>query len=189
MGLLKSSFDLLLMLAGEQGGIADEEGGVGCGEHGEWVGVVLGEGGVGIVEALEEETGVGGGAARGGVGGDGLDVPEGFGGGKVAGIFDEQEDAADLVEGGDGAAGNDGELGCELGDGDEAEVGGAGVQLAGAVGGRGVVDVVVRAELGRGSVLEAVEERRGVQEGDGGDSEGHGLIVAARGYVGWGWLR
>ena len=106
------------------------------------------EGGVGVVEVLEEDAGVGDGAAAGGVGGDGADLLEGFGGGEPVGILDEEQDAADFVEGGDGAAGDDGEVGGEGGDGDEAEVGGAGVELVGADGGRGVVDVVVLAEGG-----------------------------------------
>jgi hypothetical protein len=163
-----------LGFAGEEGGVADEEGGVGCGEHGEGVGGLLDELWLGAVEVLEEDVGVGGGAAGGGVGGDGADGLEGVGDGELVGVFDEEEDAADLVEGGDGAAGDDGEVGGEGGDGDEAEVGAAGLELGGAGGGEGVVEVVVGAEVGgRGSVLEAVEEWGWVEERDGGDAERH----------------
>ena len=159
------------MLAGEECGVADDEGGVGVGEGGGGVGGEIEIGGVGVVEVLEEDAGVGYGAAAGGVDGYGADALEGVGGGEPGGIFDEEEDAADFVAAGDGAAGNDGEFGSEGSDGDKAEVGGAGVELGGADGGRGVVDVVVLAESsGGGFVLEVVEERRGVEKGDGGDA-------------------
>jgi len=46
---------------------------------------------------LEEDAGIGDGAAAGGVGGQGADLLEGLVGGKAGGIFDEQEDAADFV--------------------------------------------------------------------------------------------
>ncbi len=144
-------------------GVADEESRVGGGEHGGEVGGEVEEGGVVLVEVLEEDAGVGDGAAAGGVDGDGANLLEGFDGGEPVGIFDEQEDAADFVERGDGAAGNDGELGGEGGDGDETEIVGTGVELGGADGGRGVVDVVVLAKDGRGGfVFEVIEQRRGV---------------------------
>jgi len=159
------------MLAGEECGVADEEGGVGVGEHGGEVGGEVDEVGVGLVEVLEEDAGVGDGAAAGGVGGYGADTLEGFVRGEPVGIFDEEEDAADFVAAGDSAAGNDGELGGEGGDGDEAEVGGAGVEFGRTDGGRGVVDVVVLAEGGCGGlVFEVVEQWGGVQESDGGDA-------------------
>ena len=96
------------LLAGEECGVADDERGVGVGEHGGGVGREIEVGGVGLVEVLEEDAGVGDGAATGGVDGDGADAFEGFGGGEPVGIFDEQEDAADFVAAGDGAAGDDG---------------------------------------------------------------------------------
>ena len=52
--------------------VADEECGVGVREHGDGIGWVLEEGGVGAEELAEEDLGVGEGAAGGGVGGDGL---------------------------------------------------------------------------------------------------------------------
>ncbi len=93
------------------------------------------EGGAGVVEVLEEDAGVGDGAAAGGVGGEGADLLESFVGGEVRWIFDEEKDAADFVARGDGAAGDDGERRGESGDGDETEVGGAGVEFGGADGG------------------------------------------------------
>ena len=99
---------------------------------------------------------------------------ESFSEGKIGGIFDEEKNAADFAQGGDGATRDDGELGRELGDGNEAEVGGAGVELACAVRGRGVVELVARAESGGGGfVLEVEEEWGGIQEGDGSDAKGH----------------
>lgn len=155
----------------EECGVADEECGVGGGEHGRGIGRVVVEGGVSVMEVLEEDLCVGDGATAGGVGGYGADLLEGVGDGEALRILDEEEDAADFVAGGDGTAGDDGELGREGGDGDEAEVGGAGVELGGADGGLGVVDVVVRAEGGgSGLVFEVVEEWSGIQEGDGGDA-------------------
>ena len=59
---------------------------------------------VGVVaeEFAEEDFSVGEGAAGGGVGGYGADGFEGVG------VLDDQLDGADIVEGGDGAAGDDG---------------------------------------------------------------------------------
>jgi len=94
------------------------------------------------------------------------------------GVFDEEEDATDLVERGDGTAWDDGEIGSEGGDGDEAEVGGAGEKFVGAEGGGGVVELIVRGERGGGGfVLEVVEEWGGVEERDGGYAERHSSIV------------
>ena len=62
---------------GEQCGVADEQGGVGVLEHGDGVGWVLEEGGLGAEEFAEEDLGVGEGAAGGGVGGYGADCGEG----------------------------------------------------------------------------------------------------------------
>lgn len=160
-------FDLGAVLAGEQRGVADEERGVVSAQHGDGVGGLLDEGGSRADELAEEDLGVGEGAAGGGVGGDGADGFEG-----VAGAEDEL-DGADVVERGDGAAGDDGELGCEGGDGDEAEVGAAAEDLGGALRGPGVVEVVAGGEVGGvGSVIEVPHERRGVEEVDGGDAEG-----------------
>jgi hypothetical protein len=133
------------------------------------------------VEVLEEDAGVGGGAARGGVGGDGADLLECVFCGEASGIFYEQKDAADLVQGGNGAPGHDGEVWRQGGDGDKAEVGGAGVELGGAGRGQRVVDVVpfAQSESGR-LMLEVVEQGSGVQKRDGRDAQGHSLIVAVR---------
>lgn len=159
------------MIAGEECGVADEECGVGGGEHSERVGGLVEEEGLVVVEVLEEDVGVGVGAAAGGVGCDSADAFEGVGGGEAGGIFDEEEDAADFVMGGDGAAGDDGEVGGEGGDGNEAEVGGAGVELGCADGGQGVVHVVVLAQrLGCGLMFKVVEQRGRVQKRDGGDA-------------------
>ncbi len=79
-----------------------------------------------------------------------------------------------MVEGGDGAAGDDAEVWGEGGDGDEAKVGSAFEQVAGAVGGCGEVEVVAGGEGGlEGRVVEVPHERGGVQEVDGGYAEGH----------------
>ena len=78
-----------------------------------------------------------------------------------------------MVERGDGAAGDDGEVGGEGGDGDEAEIGAAGEEFFGAQGGLGVVEVVALGECGgEGWVFEVPHERSGVEEVDGGDADG-----------------
>jgi len=159
-------FDLFAGFEGEEGGIADEDGGVGVLEHGDGVGRGREEGGVGAEEFAEEDFGVGERAARGGVGCDGADRAEGVG------RFDDELDGADFVERGDGAAWDDGEIGREGGDGDEAEVGSGGEELVGAECGLGVVEAVALGESGgERRVLEVPHEGSGVEEVDGGDAE------------------
>ena len=103
---------------------------------------------------------------------------EGVGGGEPGGIFDEEKNAADFVERGDGASGNDREFWSERGNRDEAEIGGTGVELGCAGGRRGVVDVVLSAQgSGRGLVFEVVEQWRRVEKSDGGDAQGHLSIL------------
>jgi len=81
------------------------------GEHGDGVGGRGEECRVGGEEFAEEDLRVGEGAARGGIGGDGADAGEELIGifGCVRVLFDDELDGADVVEGGDGAAGDDGE--------------------------------------------------------------------------------
>ena len=142
-GCVDCGFNLGAAFSCEESGIADEERSVrGC-EHGQRIGRALDEGGIRAVEVLEEDAGVGDGAAAGGVGCDAADARQGVGDGCVAGIFDEQKNAADFDPRSDGAAGDDGELGCEGRDGDQAEIGCAGVEFGCADGGRRVMHVVV----------------------------------------------
>ncbi len=129
-------FDLGAVLECEQGGVADDESGVGMGEHCGHVGGGFGEFGMRTEEVVEENLSVGDGAARGDVGGDGLYV------GERERLLDDELDRAYAAEAGDGAAGDDAELGREGGDGDEAEVGAAGEELGGALRGGGEVQVV-----------------------------------------------
>ena len=94
---------------------------------------------------------------------------------RVSGLFDDELDGADAVERGDGAAGDNGEIGRERGDGDEAEVGAAGEELVGAERGLGVVKAVALGEFcGERRVLEVPHERGGVEKVDGGDADGMG---------------
>ena len=181
-GGIDVGLDLIALLAREESRVADEERGVGGGKHGDSVRTVFCKGGAGVVEVLEEDVRVGGGTARGVVGGDSGDVGQRLLDWQVAGIFDEQEDAANLVKAGYGAAGDDGQLRRELGDGDQAEIGGAGVELTGAVSGRGVVELVAGAQSGGGGwVLKVEQEGRRIQEGDGGDAKGHKKILVGYG--------
>ena len=84
---------------------------------------------------------------------------------------------ADFVERGDRATGDNGEVRGQRGDGNEAQVGTALVQLGGALRRRSVVERVAFAEFRcAGFVFEIVEERGWVQEGDGCDAE-HNTIL------------
>jgi len=93
------------LFKGEQGGIADEDGGVGLVEHGVEVGGVGQERDLGIAPVVKEDAGVGDGGAAGGVGGDGAELGEG-----LVGAADEEQ-GTDAALGGDGAAGEDAEGG------------------------------------------------------------------------------
>jgi hypothetical protein len=151
---------------GEEGGVADEERGVVLLQHGDGIGRRRFEAGVGVEEVAEEEFGVGDGAPGGGVGGDGADVFEVAPG--------DELDGADAVERGDGAPGHDTQGWGERGDGDEAEVGGAGEKLACASRGLREVDVVAEGEgRAEGRVVEVPHEGRGIEEVDGSYAERH----------------
>ena len=76
------------------------------------------------------------------------------------------------IERGDGAAGDDGELRRERGDGNQAKVGAGGEELVGAERRLGVVEGVTLGQCGRErGVLEVPHERSGVEEVDGGDTK------------------
>ena len=82
-------------------------------------------------------------------------------------------DGADFVEGGDGAAGDDGEVGSEGCDGDEAEVGATAKEFFGAEGWLSVVQGVVFSKCGgERRVFEVPHERSGIEEVDGGYADG-----------------
>jgi len=75
---------------------------------------------------------------------------------------------------GDRAAGDDAELRCERGDGDEAQVGAAGEQIGGALRGGGEVELVACGQLCvEGRVVEVPHQRGGIEEVDGGYAERH----------------
>ncbi len=129
---LHCGFDGRAVLASEQCRVSYEECGVICGEHGDRIGDLLDERGLGSVEVLEQDMCVGGRAAAGGVGCDGTDGLESSAGVELPRILYEQKNAADFMQRCDGAAGDDGELWRESCDGNEAEVCGAFVELRGA---------------------------------------------------------
>ena len=92
-------------------------------------------------------------------------------------MADDEEDGADAVFGGDGAARDDGERRREGegGDGDESDVGGAGSEFGGAFCRRVRGKFVALGEAGAvGLVLKAPHEGSGIEEVDGGDAEGVG---------------
>ena len=90
------------------------------------------------------------------------------------GFFNDELDGADAVERGDGAVGDDGEVGSEGGNRDEAEVGAVGEEFIGTSRWKRVVEAVVLGEGGgQGRVLEVPHEGRRVKEVDRCDSE-HG---------------
>jgi len=80
-----------------------------------------------------------------------------------------------MVERGDCAAGDDGEIGRERRDGDEAEIGAGGEKFIGAECGLGVVQAVALGELRcERRVLEVPHERGRIEEVDSGDANGMG---------------
>lgn len=135
-------------------------------QHGDGIGCLGKESGVGVEELAEEDFGVRKGAAGGGVGGDGSYRAEGVR------AFDDELDGANFVERGDGAAGDDGEIGRKGGDGDESEIGAGCEEFVGAERGLGVMEGVALGESGgKGWVFEVPHEGSGVEEVDGGDAE------------------
>ena len=164
-----SQLDMLAGFERQQGGVADEQGGVGLLEHGDGIGRALNEGGMGAEEFAEEDFGVGERTARSSVRGDGAN---GF---KSIGFFNDELDGADTVERSNSAAGDDGEVGGERSDGNEAEVGATAEEFVGAEGGFGVMEDVALSEFRRERwVLEVPHERRGVEKVDGGYADGMG---------------
>ena len=161
-------FDVGTGFEREEGGVADEDGRVGSLEHRDGVGRGGEEGGVGVEEFAEEDFGVREGTAGCGVSSDGFYGAEGVG------FFDDKLNGADVVERGDDAVGDDGEVRGEGSDGDEAEIGAVGEEFIGAARRESVVEAVV---LGQGGgkrwVLEVPHEGSGVEEVDRCDSE-HG---------------
>ena len=153
---------------GEQGGVTNDDGGVGLVEHGVEVGGHGQEWDCRVLPLVEEDAGVGDGGAAGGVCGNGA---EGFK--RLVGAAD-QEQGTDAALGGDGAAGQNAEAGRggEGGDGDEADVGGSSGQALGAFGGGHAVDLIFGSErVVEGRVFEVPHEGGWVQEADGGYAE------------------
>ena len=127
---------------GQQGGVADEDGGVGSLEHGVEVGRAGQEGDGRVAPLVEEDARVGEGGAAGGVGGDGAQ-----GGERPAGVTDQKQ-RAHAALGGDGAAGQDAQARCggESRNGHKADVGLAGGEARGALRGRHAVDPIAEGE-------------------------------------------
>jgi hypothetical protein len=151
-----------------QGGVTDDEGRVGAGQHGGGVGIGFEEfrrdlpaaGGEDLDERLR--------AARAAVERDVAGLADGN--------FADQQEAADALLGGDGQAGKDGEAGnaLVLDGGNDGDVGGASAECSGALRGDGGGDVVFAVE---GSVREAADERRGVEVLHNGDAKFAHVIV------------
>jgi hypothetical protein len=159
-------FDGFPGFEGEESRIADENGGVGLLQHGDGVGRGWQERGMSVEKFAEENFGIGERAARGGVGGDGFYCGE-----RVRG-FDDELDGADFIERRYGAAGDDGEIRGERGDGNEAEIGASAEEFVGTERGLRVVEGVAFGESGgEWRVLEVPHERSGVEEVNGCDTE------------------
>lgn len=89
-------------------------------------------------------------------------------------MFDDELDGADVIERRDGASGDDGEIGGERGDWDEAEIGAAGEQFGGAERRLRVMELIALGEVaGQRRVFEVPHKRSGIEEVDRCDSE-HG---------------
>jgi hypothetical protein len=88
-------------------------------------------------------------------------------------MFDEELNGPHTIERSDSAAGDDGELGSERSDGNEAKVGATSKELVGTEGGRSVVELIVLCECGgEWRMLEIPHERSRIEEVDGGYANG-----------------
>jgi hypothetical protein len=155
------------LFEGQQGGVADEDGGVGAFEHGVEIG---GRAGKGRRDCPSGERGCGRGP---GWCGWRCRRPRSAGMEPLAGAANQQQ-GAHAALGGDGAAGQNAQAGGggQSGDGDEADVGRARSQARGALGGRHAIDLIAEGELGiERRVLEVPHQGRGVEKADGGDAQ------------------
>lgn len=153
---------------GEERGIADEQRGVGHAKHGFEVGRVGQKGGLNLPESREKDAGVDGGGAGSSVKGNAADTFH------AVGMADDEDDGANAIARGDGAAGNNGEGGSggKSGDGNQADIGFAGGEFGGAFRRHVVADGVAFEEAGTvGVVLEAPHERGWVEEADCGNAQ------------------
>ena len=155
-----------------QGGVTNDEGGIGVGEHGGGVrigfekfwGDLPAAGG----EDFDERLGAAGAAV------------ERDAAGLADGDFADVQEAAHALLGGDGEVGQDGETNALAHDalvfdrGNDGDVGGAGAQGFGTLRGDAEEEVVFALE---GSVSETADERDGVEILHDGDAEfGHGRL-------------
>lgn len=101
----------------KQSGVAYKESSICLLEHGDRIGEMLDECGLGAEKLAEQDFGVSERTARGGIRGDGADRFEGMAG------FDDELDGANTVERSDRAAGDNRQLRGKRGDGDEPKVG------------------------------------------------------------------
>jgi len=153
---------------GHESGVADEDGGVSMVEHGIEIGGHGDEGNVGIPPFVKENARVGDGGAARGVGGDAAQFGE-----RLRGAAHEDKRAYGVLRR-DGAAGKDlqagsGGEGC---DGYEADVGGAGCKLVGALRGEHQVDLITLGKfVGERWMFEIPHEGCGIEETDCGDAE------------------
>lgn len=139
-----------------EGGVADDESGVGRAEHGGQVGNHRLQFGFQVVDLFEENPGEHDRGSRGAVEREAANLPNGF--------FAEEQDAADGSATGDAEVGDGFEvLALGFNDGDEAGVGVLALQLIGAESGK------VEAEFGLpglGTVEETPDEGAGVEVTD-----------------------
>lgn len=159
----------------KQSGVADKESSIGLLEHGDGIGRVLEEGGLGTQKLAKEDFGVSERTARCGICSDGADSFEGMA------CSDDELDGADTVERGDGTAGDNRQLRGKRGDGDEPKVGASTEEFIGAKRRFRVVEGIALGKLPRQRrVFEIPHQRRWVQEIDGGNADGMGWIRQLR---------
>ena len=146
-------------------GVADDEGGVVVGEHVVEDGIGDGDGGMGVEFAAEDDAGEHDGGAGAAVDGEGTDL--------AWGDFRDQKDGADGAVAGDAEARREGKgLAGHFDDGEQADVGEAGLQTVRAFGGQAVVQME---RVAAAAVFEAPNEGDGIEIRNRGDAWAGGV--------------
>ena len=153
---------------GHQGGVADDDSGVGALQHGVQVGGHGQKGHLGVVPVVEEDAGVGQGGAAGHVRGHRAQGSQ-----RLAGSPDQQQ-RPDPALGGDHATRQNAQagMGGQGGDGDQADVGRARREPVGALGRKHAINLIALGERSfEWRMLEIPHQRRGIEKTDGGDAQ------------------
>lgn len=143
-----------------KGGVTDDEGGVVVGEHVFEERLGDGDNRVGVVFTAEDDAGEHDGSAGPAVDGEGADL--------VRGDFRDEENGTDGAVAGDAGTGEGGQgLAGHFDDGEETDIVETGLDTVSPFGGEAVVQME---RVAAGTVLEAPNQRDGVEIGNDGDA-------------------